>query len=58
MKTSNKLKQWMNHFYSYSSDIDNKNAKLFDDFVELREIIKEIRKLEKELNMRGQNEQL
>ena len=47
MKTSNKLKQWMNNFYHYSSDKDNKESKLTEEFKELREIIKEIRKLEK-----------
>jgi len=47
MKTSNKLKNWMKHFYHYSSDKDNKFSKLQDEFKELREIIKEIKMLER-----------
>jgi len=47
MLTSNKLKNWMKHFYHYSSDQDNKDSKLQDEFKELREIIKEIKLLEK-----------
>ena len=49
MITSNKLKQWMKDFYGYSSDSDNKHSKLLDEFKELREIIKEIRKLEEKI---------
>ena len=47
MKTSNKLKNWMNEFYNYSSDEDNKDSKLLDEFRELKKIIKEIRLLER-----------
>lgn len=49
MKTSNKLKKWMDDFYHYSSDPNNNDSKLTDEFKELREIIKEIRELERRL---------
>jgi hypothetical protein len=46
MKTSNKLKRWMDVFYRYSSEEDNEKSKLLDEFKELREIIEEIKLLE------------
>ena len=46
VKTSNKLKKWMDIFYHYSSDISYKESKLTNEFIELREIIKEIKELE------------
>jgi len=46
MKTSNKLMKWIKVFYQYSSeDIRSANYK---ELMELKEIIKEIRKLEGE----------
>ena len=46
MKTSNKLRQWMKDFYGWSSDQDNPETRIGDEFKELRIIIKEIRQLE------------
>ena len=46
MKTSEKLQYWMKHFYTYSSEEDNKQSKLLDESIELRKIIKEIKVLE------------
>jgi hypothetical protein len=39
----------MRCFYSWSSDEDNKQSRLLPEFKELREIIKEIKQLEKNL---------
>jgi hypothetical protein len=47
MIPSNRLKKWMKDFYHYSSDQNNKDSKLTDEFVELKEIIREVRKLER-----------
>lgn len=49
MITSNKLKQWIKLFYGYSADKWNLESKYQEEFKELREILKEIRKLEKRL---------
>ena len=46
VKISDKLNKQMDIFYHYSSDKDNKESKLTDEFIELREIIKEIKELE------------
>lgn len=46
IKTSKKLQEWMDGFYAYSSDIGNKDSDLLPEFKELREIIKEIKRLE------------
>jgi hypothetical protein len=47
MRTSRKLKRWMDFFYSYSSDEDNMESRLTLEFAELRKIIEEIKLLEK-----------
>ena len=41
----------MDFFYAYSSDEDNKESKLTEEFEELRKIIEEIKLLEKEVNV-------
>lgn len=52
MKIHKKLENWMNHFYNWSSDEDNEDSKLTQEFVELKGIINEVKELERKSSWR------